>query len=70
MIRLTLAEYLDRHHITRYELRKRTGIQFHIIDKYYKNKLQRYDSDILDRFCCALGCDICDLISYQPNEKP
>ena len=66
VIRLTLDQYLDQHGITRYELAKRTGIRFQIIDNYYKNKVVRYDSDLLDRICRALECDISDLIEYLP----
>lgn len=66
MIRLTVDKYLDQHGITRYELAKRTGIRFQIVDNYYKNRVVRYDSDVLDRMCRALGCDISDLIEYQP----
>ena len=66
MIRLKLDQYLDQHGITRYELAKRTGIRFQIIDHYYKNKVVRYDSDLLDRICQALECDISDLIEYRP----
>ncbi len=66
MIRLTVSEYLDKNGITRYELAKRSGIKFQIIDNYYKNKVVRYDSDILNRICNALGCDISDLIQYIP----
>ena len=62
MIQLTLDTYLDTHGITRYELAKRTGIRFQIVDNYYKNKVVRYDSDILNRMCDALDCDISDLI--------
>lgn len=65
MIRLTLDEYLDSRGITRYELAKRTGIRFQIVDHYYKNKVVRYDSDVLNRMCDALGCDISDLIRYE-----
>ena len=65
MIKLTLDQYLQKSGITRYELAKRTGIRFHIIDNYYKNKVVRYDSDVLNRICEALNCDICDLIVYQ-----
>ena len=64
MIRLTLMECLEKKGITRYELAKRTGIRFHIVDNYYKNKVVRYDSDLLDRMCKALNCDISDLIAY------
>lgn len=65
MVRLILDQYLDKNHITRYELAKRTGIRFHIIDRYYKNQVMRYDSDLLDRICFALDCDISDIIEYK-----
>ncbi len=64
MIRLTVDKYLDKHGITRYELSKRTGIRFQIVDNYYKNKVVRYDGDVLDRMCRALDCDITELIEY------
>ena len=64
MIKLTLDKYLDSHGITRYELSKRTRIQFQIIDNYYKNKVTPYDSYLLDKFCTALECSVCDIIEY------
>ena len=64
MVRLTVDKYLEKAGITRYELAKRTGIRFQIIDNYYKNKVVRYDSYVLDRICTTLGCDISDIISY------
>ncbi|MBP3554725.1 MAG: helix-turn-helix transcriptional regulator [Clostridia bacterium] len=70
MIRLVLNQYLDKKGITRYELSKRTGIRFQIVDNYYKNKVVRYDSDLLNRMCEALNCDIADLIEYQKDETP
>ncbi len=65
MVKLIVKEYLDKKGVTRYELAKRTGIKFQIIDNYYKNKVVRYDSYILDKICTALDCDICDLIEYK-----
>ena len=65
MIKLTIDKYIDSKNITRYELAKRTGIRFQIIDNYYKNKVVRYDSDILNRICDALECEISDLIEYK-----
>ena len=65
MIKLTVDKYLDSHGITRYELAKRTGIRFQVVDNYYKNKVVRYDSDVLDRMCKALECNICDLIEFS-----
>ena len=61
-IRICLDKTLEKQHITRYELQKRTGIQYQTIDKYYKNKVVRYDSDLVLKMCVALDCGIEDLI--------
>lgn len=65
MIKLTIDKALENLNITRYELSKRTGIFYQIIDNYYKNKVVRYDSYILDKICTALNCDISDIIEYS-----
>ena len=65
MVRITLDTLLQQHGISRYELAKRTGIQYQIIDNYYKNKVKRYDSYVLERICDALDCDIRDLLEYK-----
>ena len=70
MVKLKIAQYLDEHNITRYELAKRTEVKFQTIDRYYKNRVVRYDSYILDRICAALDCDICDILEYQKEEQP
>ncbi len=64
MVRLTIDKYLDKCGITRYELAKRTEIKFQTIDRYYKNRVVRYDTYILDRICASLECDVCDIIEY------
>ncbi len=65
MIRLTLKEYIDSKKISRYQVAKLTGIQYQIIDNYYKNKVVRYDSYVLDKLCTVLHCEISDLIAYE-----
>lgn len=65
MIRITLDEILRNKNLSRYELSKRTGIQYQIIDNYYKNKVIRYDSFVLERICDALDCDLSDIIKYE-----
>jgi len=61
-MRLCLGEILESRHISRYELAKRTGITYPTIDSYYKNKVLRYDTEVLLKICVALDCDIGDLI--------
>lgn len=65
MIKLTLKEFLDENNISRYQVAKLTGIQYQIIDNYYKNKVVRYDSYVLDKLCTVLHCEISDLIAYE-----
>ncbi len=67
MVMLTLDKALEKKHISRYELSKRTGIQYQVIDNYYKNKVKRYDSFVLERICQVLNCNICDIIEYRPD---
>ncbi len=67
MVKLKLDKKLEDLKVSRYKLAKLTGIQYHIIDKYYKNTVVRYDSYILDRICQALSCDISDIIEYIPE---
>ena len=69
MVRLTIDQYLNKHGITRYELAKRTEVKFQTIDRYYKNRVVRYDSYILDRICAVLGCTMCDIIEYVKDDE-
>lgn len=65
MIKLSLDKALSKRDISRYELSKRTGIQYQIIDNYYKNKVKRYDSFILEKICITLNCDINEIIELS-----
>lgn len=68
MVRLTLDKALEKKKITRYQLAQMTRIQYQIIDNYYKNKVVRYDSYVLDRVCSALQCEISDIIEYEKEQ--
>jgi DNA-binding Xre family transcriptional regulator len=43
----------------------KVSLSGHIISKYYKNKVVRYDSYVLDRVRAALGCCIADILVYE-----
>ena len=62
---LTLDRVLEAQNVSRYELAKRTGIRYPIIDNYYKNKVVRYDSYVLEKICSALDCSAAALICYE-----
>ena len=61
-IRLCLDKILEEKNISRYALAKATGTQYPIIDKYYKNRVERYDRDLILRMCLYLNCEPGDLI--------
>ena len=65
VVRVCLERTLKALNVSRYELAKRTGIRYQIIDNYYKNKVVRYDSYVLERICLALDCDVSDIIEYS-----
>ena len=69
MVRLTIDKTLEKRGITRYELAKRTEIKFQTIDRYYKNRVIRYDSYILDRICTVLECNVSDILEYVKDEE-
>ena len=69
VIRICLDKTLKTLRVSRYELSKRTGIQYQIIDNYYKNRVVRYDSYVLERMCGALNCNISDIIEYKDENK-
>lgn len=69
MVRLTIDLYLKKRGITRYELAKRAGVKFQTIDRYYKNRVVRYDSYILDAVCKALSCSLCDILEYVKDDE-
>lgn len=63
VVRLRLKEYLDSHDITRYELSKRAGIGYPVIDGYYKNRVYRLDGYNLGRILEALDCQLTDILT-------
>jgi len=67
MIILTLDKALKERKKSRYALAKQTGIQYQIIDNYYKNRVKRFDSYVLERICDALECTPGDIIEYCSN---
>jgi putative transcriptional regulator len=64
MIRICLDRTLEQLGMTRYELAKKTGISYPIIDKYYKDKITRYDRNVLLRICQVLNCDLSGVLEW------
>lgn len=68
-IQIVLDELLKEHGMTRYELAKRMGTAYPTIDRYYKNRLLRYDRDILLKMCLVLQCKPGDIIRLVDDQE-
>lgn len=68
-IRICLDQILQEKNISRYALAKAVGVQYQTIDKYYKNRITRYDKDLILKICLALDCTPGDLIQLKDKKK-
>ena len=69
-IRFALEEVLAEKNMSRYMLAKLTETHYQIIDNYYKNKVSRYDKELLLRMCTVLECVPGDLIRLEDEGTP
>ena len=68
-IHTKLSEIINKRGITRNQLSTLTGVKYAVIDRYYKNKVERVDLDLLAKVCFVLNCQIGDLLEYQPPQE-
>ncbi|WP_295216214.1 helix-turn-helix transcriptional regulator [Ruminococcus sp.] len=65
MIRIKLDKLLEERGMSRYRLAQLTETKYQVIDNYYKNRVVRYDGEILSRICAALDCNVGDILEYE-----
>ena len=68
-INLKLKDYMDERKITRNALAKRVNTRFEVIDKWYNNRIENIDLDILARICFVLSCDTNDILKYEKTDE-
>ena len=64
-ISIHLKEIMDRKKITRNYLAKASNTRFEVINKWYNNKVEKMDLDVLARICYVLECSPADIIKYE-----
>ena len=68
MIKIHLSDLLGKYRITQAELARKTGIRPATICDIYNEMCDRINLEHLDRICEVLGCDVADILEYQPNK--
>jgi len=63
-VNMRLKEIMDAKGIKRHTLARAVDTRFEVIDKWYNNKVENLDLDILARLCFVLECSIEDLLHY------
>lgn len=64
-IEVCLKEIMDNKNINRNTLAKRSNTRFEVIDKWYDNKVEKMDLDVLARICYVLNCSPSDVLKYN-----
>ncbi len=67
-IDIHLKEIMDAKKIKRHTLARAIDTRFEVIDKWYNNKVENLDMDILARLCFALDCEPHELLTYTYDE--
>lgn len=63
MVKLRLKEILDEQNMSRYELQKRTGLNYPRVNQLYNNAAKNISLFEIDLLTNVLNCSITDLIS-------
>ena len=66
-IQLNLKKIMDAKDITISKMVTLSGMHHKVIERYYNNIANRYDSEVLAKFCYILECNITDILTYQTN---
>ena len=68
-VELKLKKVMDERGITRNQLAKLIDARFEVVNKWYQNRVEKMDLDILARICYALDCKAEDIIEYVPVKE-
>ena len=67
-VKVKLGEVLDSCGSTRNRLKTLTGVKYEVIDRYYRNHVERVDLDFIAKVCYVLNCNVNDLLEYESPE--
>ena len=63
-VHIRLRELMDARDMTRNELARAANTRFEVVDKWFRDDVEKIDADVLARFCFVLNCRVEDLLEY------
>ncbi len=64
-IDICLKELIESRNLSRNYLAKAANTRFEVIDKWYNNRVEKLDLDVLARICYVLDCSPDEIIKYR-----
>ena len=65
---ITLDEYRKSRNISKNKIVLGANVQRTQLQKYCLNKVARVDLGVLARICDYLGCELSDIMHYEPKQ--
>lgn len=63
-IYFNIKDIMERKHLSKNQVAKKTGLHHQIIERYYSGNVTRYDKDVLAKFCFIFDCNLDDIMYY------
>ena len=63
-ININLKQIIDKKKISRSKLCNMVALSYDLVNRYYNNKVNRVDLDVIARFCYVLDCSVDELLQY------
>lgn len=64
-VHIHLRELLEQRKMNRNALARAANTRFEVVDKWFRDDVEKIDADVLARFCFVLGCRVEDLLEYR-----
>ena len=65
LVEVDLEKIMNDNNYSIYQISKLTGLKYDVIERYYHNRITKYDSMVLAKLCYVLNCSISDLLKYE-----
>lgn len=68
MIRIRLSTLLGERRWTQTHFAKLAGLRAATVNEYYNELVRNVSLETIDRMCKALGCQVGDLLVWEPDK--